>query len=57
MITPAETAALAEIYDRYANGFERTAPDRLRARHQFFARLELLYAQEGACGELRCFSV
>ncbi len=28
MITPAETAALAEIYDRYANGFERTSPDR-----------------------------
>ncbi|MBI3849427.1 MAG: hypothetical protein HY298_03915 [Verrucomicrobia bacterium] len=47
MISPAEIAALAELYDRYANAFERTSPDRLRARRQFYARLEMLYEQEG----------
>ena len=47
MINPADIAALAELYDRYANAFERTSPDRLQARRQFYARLEMLYDQEG----------
>lgn len=47
MIGPEEIAALAQFYDRYANAFERTAPDRLLARRQFYARLELLYEREG----------
>ena len=47
MIGPADIAALAELYDRYANAFERTSPDRLQARRQFYARLEMLYDQEG----------
>jgi hypothetical protein len=38
MIGPEEIAALAEFYDRYANAFERSSPDRLTARRQFFAR-------------------
>ena len=29
MIGPADIAALAELYDRYANALERTSPDRL----------------------------
>jgi hypothetical protein len=32
---------LAEFYDRYANGLERISPDRLEARRQFYARLEI----------------
>ena len=32
MISPEEIAALAQFYDRYANAFERTSPDRLLAR-------------------------
>jgi hypothetical protein len=47
MISPADIAGLAELYDRYANAFERTSPDRLKARRQFYARLETLYEQEG----------
>ena len=47
MISAAEIAALAELYDRYANALERTSPDRLQARRQFYARLEMLYEQEG----------
>jgi hypothetical protein len=48
MIGPSDIAALAELYDRYANALERTSPDRLEARRQFHARLELLYELEGA---------
>ena len=47
MISPTDIAALAEIYDRYANALERTSSDRLQARRQFYARLEMLYEQEG----------
>ena len=47
MIGNADIAALAELYDRYANALERTSPDRLQARRQFYARLEMLYEQEG----------
>lgn len=46
MIDTADIAALAELYDRYANALERTAPERLRARRQFYARLEALYDRE-----------
>ena len=47
MIDTGEIAVLAGLYDRYANAFERTSPDRLQARRQFYARLEMLYEQEG----------
>ena len=47
MIHAEDIAALADLYDRFANALERTAPDRLLARRQFYARLELLYEQEG----------
>ena len=47
MIGPTDIAALADLYDRYANALERTSPDRLQARRQFYARLEMLHAQEG----------
>ena len=47
MISPADIAALAELYDRYANALERPSPDRLQARRQFYARLEMLFEQEG----------
>jgi hypothetical protein len=47
VIDSAEIAALTDLYDRYANAFERTSPDRLQARRQFFARLEMLYEIEG----------
>ncbi len=47
MISPEEIAALAQFYDRYANAFERTSPDRLLARRHFYARLEMLYEREG----------
>jgi hypothetical protein len=47
MIGPEEIAALAELYDRFANAFDRTSPDRAQARRQFYARLEMLYEQEG----------
>jgi hypothetical protein len=47
MISPEEVAALAELYDRFANAFERTSADRLQARRQFYARIEMLYEQEG----------
>ena len=46
MIDTGEIAALAEMYDRYADALERTAPDRLQARRQFYARLEMLYERE-----------
>jgi hypothetical protein len=29
MIGPEEIAALSELYDRFANAFDRTSPDRL----------------------------
>ena len=47
MIDSGEIAALADLCDRYANALERTAPDRLQARRQFYARLEMLYEREG----------
>ena len=47
MISPEEIAALAQVYDRYANAIERTSSDRLLARRQFYARLETLYEREG----------
>jgi hypothetical protein len=47
MIDTGEIAVLAGLYDRYANAFERTSPDRLQARRQFYTRLETLYEQEG----------
>lgn len=46
MIEAKEIAALAEFYDRFANALERTSPDRLQARRQFYARLEMLYERE-----------
>jgi hypothetical protein len=46
MIDASEIAALAEIYDRYANAIERMSVERLQARRQFYARLEMLYARE-----------
>jgi len=48
VIDPAEIAALAGLYDRYANAIERLSADRLLARRQFHARLETLYEREGA---------
>ena len=48
MIDAGDIATLAELYDRYANAFERLSPDRLQARRLFFARLESLYQQEGS---------
>jgi hypothetical protein len=47
VIHPADLAALAELYDRFANAIERLSSDRLQARRQFVARLETLYQQEG----------
>ena len=47
MIGTEEIAWLAALYDRYANAFERTSPDRAQARRQFYARLEMLYEREG----------
>ncbi len=47
MIGAEDIAALAGLYDRYANALERTSPDRLQARRQFYARLEILHGQEG----------
>jgi hypothetical protein len=48
MIHPDEVAQLAELYDRFANAIDRLSPDRLLARRQFLARLEMLYEREGA---------
>jgi hypothetical protein len=48
VIDPSEIAALAEVYDRYANAIERASPDRLLARRQFYARVEMLYERESA---------
>jgi len=42
MTSPAEIATLAEFYDRYANALERTSPDQLQARRQFYARFAWL---------------
>ena len=56
MISPADIAVLAELYDRYANAFERTSPGRLQARRQFYARFEMLYEPGGPECELRCLS-
>ena len=47
MIDTEEIAGLAALYDRYANAFERTSPDRAQARRQFYARLQMLYEREG----------
>jgi len=55
MIDQTEIAALAEIYDRFANAIERTSPDRLLARRQFYARLEMLYERENAGLEFETF--
>ena len=48
MIELSEIAALAELYDRYANAIERLSSERLQARRHFFARLEMLYERESA---------
>ncbi len=48
MIDLSEIAALAALYDRYANAIERLSPDRLLARRQFYARLGMLYEREKA---------
>ena len=55
MIDAGDIAKLAELYDRYANAFERLAPDRLQARRAFWARLEMLYQQEGAGVDFEAF--
>ena len=55
MIDAGDLAKLAELYDRFANTFERLSPDRLQARRQFFARLETLYQQEGAGVDFESF--
>jgi hypothetical protein len=55
VIDPGEIASLAEIYDRYADAFERLSPGRLQARRLFFARLETLYQQEGAGLDFEAF--
>jgi len=55
VIDAGDIAKLAELYDRYANAFERLSPDRLRARRLFFARLETLYQQEGAAVDFESF--
>ena len=55
MIHPADLAALAELYDRYANAIERLSPDRLQARRQFLARLEALHQQEGGGIDFEAF--
>ncbi len=47
MISLSEISGLAELYDQYANGIERMSPERQQARRQFYARLEMLYEQEG----------
>ena len=46
MIELSEIAALAAFYDRFANAIERLSADRLQARRQFYARLEMLYERE-----------
>jgi hypothetical protein len=48
VIDTSDIAALAGLYDRYANAIERLSPDRLQARRQFYARLEMLYERENA---------
>ena len=55
MIDAGDIAKLAELYDRYANAFERLSPDRLQARRQFFTRLDILYQQEGAGVDFEAF--
>jgi hypothetical protein len=55
MIDASEIAALAEYYDRYANALERLSPDRLLARRQFYARLEMLYERENAGAAYEAF--
>ncbi len=55
MIQPADIVALAEMYDRYANAIERLSPDRLLARRQFYARLEMLYERERATVSYEAF--
>ncbi|MCI0626375.1 MAG: hypothetical protein L0387_32815 [Acidobacteria bacterium] len=55
MIDVGEIAKLAELYDRYAHAFERLSLDRLQARRQFFARLEILHQQEGAGVDFEAF--
>jgi hypothetical protein len=48
MIELSDVAALAPLYDRYAHAIERLSADRLLARRQFYARLEMLYEREKA---------
>ena len=55
MIGISELAALAELYDRYANALDPQSPDRERAKLQFLARIEMLYEQEGAGIDFRAF--
>ena len=55
MIELSELGSLAELYDRYANALDPQSPDRERAKHQFYARIEMLYEQEGAGVEFRAF--
>jgi hypothetical protein len=46
MIDVADLAALAEIYDRYANAIERLAPADLKHVVRFYDRLETRYHRE-----------
>ena len=55
MIEPPEIAALAELYDRYANALDRRSADRALARRQFNARLECFYVQEGGAINFEAF--
>ena len=56
MIELSDVAALAELYDGYANAIQRLSADRLLARRQFYARLELLYERENAGVPTTCLS-
>jgi hypothetical protein len=55
VIGAGDIAKLPELYDRYANAFERLSPDRLQARRLFFSRLEALHEQEGAGVDFESF--
>ena len=55
MIGAGDIARLAELYDRYANAFDRLSPERLQARRLFLARLETLHQQEGAGVDFEVF--
>lgn len=55
MIEAGDIARLAELYDRYANAFERLSRDRLQARRAFWGRLETLHQQEGGGVDFEAF--